>query len=210
MIFGEFKELEQINFKNIEKEKITVCVNGEELNQDLYPYEDFDHLNVTGSGHNPNGSLLIDLVDDEDSKEEVEIDYTKLATKINNYYGLKVIAPIVITLIVVLSMLFLSNKWIDQQVKIRTQQETINNLLKDNSDLKSQVDKYELELANQGAELDNCFVCGNDHIKITTSYSRYYIKCSKCGINTDWYDTKNELIQYWNSIGEDNVGDYNE
>ena len=58
MTYGEIKETEAY----INAEDVEVCVNGEEaIEEEYYPIE-LDHLQVVGTGHNADGTLLIDLV----------------------------------------------------------------------------------------------------------------------------------------------------
>lgn len=75
------------------------------------------------------------------------------------------------------------NKSIHQQVnQIKQQEETI----------------VQLE-ANQNAEykLDSCPMCGGNAVMKTINDS-FYIICEDCELQTDYFNTKGEIAEYWN------------
>lgn len=52
-------------------------------------------------------------------------------------------------------------------------------------------------LWNEGCILNLCPICDNK-VTIYPVNDRYYIKCNDCGLNTDYFDSINELEKYWN------------
>ena len=49
----------------------------------------------------------------------------------------------------------------------------------------------------QSIELDRCPMCLDD-VSINTSLNKFYIKCNGCGLSTGYFESKGELIEYWN------------
>lgn len=45
--------------------------------------------------------------------------------------------------------------------------------------------------------LNNCPLCGGE-AEIQLVIDNYYIECNNCGLHTDYFKSKDELIKYWN------------
>ncbi len=46
-------------------------------------------------------------------------------------------------------------------------------------------------------ELSPCYLCGGN-AKIQPVNERFYIECGGCDLRTDYFDSKFDLIRYWN------------
>lgn len=84
-----------------------------------------------------------------------------------------------------------------------------------NTKLQNELEATKLELSEKqkiledlGYEYDllNCPLCGYE-VDIKPVNNSFYIVCNKfdkgkegCGLRTDFYDSKNELIEIWNSM----------
>lgn len=60
------------------------------------------------------------------------------------------------------------------------------NLKRENSNLKT-----------DGIELNRCYLCGGK-VEIYPVNDSFYIKCEDCDLQTDYFDSKSDLIRYWN------------
>lgn len=59
-------------------------------------------------------------------------------------------------------------------------------------------DKYE------DYELGECPICGGEAELIPVG-SSYYIECSECKLETTYFDSKNEVVEYWNNASKTEV-----
>lgn len=67
-----------------------------------------------------------------------------------------------------------------------------NDVLKsENEVLKSE------ENSDESIELVPCYLCGSA-VKIQPVNEYSYIICTNCGLKTDFFDSRSELIRYWN------------
>lgn len=66
----------------------------------------------------------------------------------------------------------------------------INQLEHENSYLREIKMEEDIELAH-------CYLC-NGTVKINPVNESFYIECNNCKLRTDFFDSKNELILYWN------------
>lgn len=53
------------------------------------------------------------------------------------------------------------------------------------------------ENPDESIELVPCYLCGGV-VKIQPVNERFYIACTSCGLRTDFFKYKSELIRYWN------------
>ena len=52
-------------------------------------------------------------------------------------------------------------------------------------------------------ELKPCPFCGSENIRIMGN-SNFWCMCDQCGVETQTYDTEEELIEAWNARVEEN------
>lgn len=60
-----------------------------------------------------------------------------------------------------------------------------------NDALKSEINSY------KNVDLVPCYLCGGT-VKIRPVNDSFYIKCMDCGLTTNYFDSRSELIRYWN------------
>ena len=48
-------------------------------------------------------------------------------------------------------------------------------------------------------QLEICPLCDSNNISINPVNDSFYIKCKKCDLQTDYFASKNNLIEYWNN-----------
>ena len=213
MTFGEFKKENKYN-----KGNLIICVNGEE--RDEVQIGEFDDLEVIGSGHHPDGRVLVDLVDPEYDAEDVSYDkeeddvdneYEEIVNGFfNKYKLLKVIniAIFIVLLIVVFTSIFIGSKHketvngLNQEINRLTDYSTelnheINRLTAYSSEL-----EIEINLLKNNDIIKPCFACGSHNVDMYSFLNEYFIECNECEISTGHYSSKSDLIEYWNSIGK--------
>lgn len=70
----------------------------------------------------------------------------------------------------------------------------INQLKRENILLK---ETYSERCDEEKIELVPCYLC-NGVVKIQSVNDSFYIECEKCELRTDFYNSKRDLITYWN------------
>lgn len=67
---------------------------------------------------------------------------------------------------------------------------------------KTEIIKLELENEqlknNEDIELECCPLCGGNVVMQPVNDS-FYIECEECELHTDFFNSKNDLINYWNN-----------
>lgn len=53
------------------------------------------------------------------------------------------------------------------------------------------------ENSDESIELVPCYLCGSA-VKIQPVNEHFYIICTNCGLRTDFFGSRSELIRYWN------------
>lgn len=73
-------------------------------------------------------------------------------------------------------------------------------------ELKEQQEAY-TELQNEynylkfnGADVQNCPLCGSDEIGLGNITDDYYVICEECRMQSSWCETVQEAIEAWNSL----------
>lgn len=66
-------------------------------------------------------------------------------------------------------------------------------LKSENAKLKSEIEIIQ----SKDVELSKCYLCGSD-VQIFPVNEKFYIMCKRCGLKTDYFESKSKLIQYWN------------
>lgn len=51
-------------------------------------------------------------------------------------------------------------------------------------------------------KVNDCYFCGHEVLVYPVNNS-WYIECDNCNIRTGYYDSKIELIEYWNNAKEE-------
>lgn len=52
-------------------------------------------------------------------------------------------------------------------------------------------------LKDENVELTSCYLCG-DEVNICPVNESFYIECKRCELRTAFFDSKGDLINYWN------------
>lgn len=52
-------------------------------------------------------------------------------------------------------------------------------------------------LKTNGIKLNECYLCGGN-VDLYPVNDSFYIKCEDCDLQTDYFDSKSDLIRYWN------------
>lgn len=68
----------------------------------------------------------------------------------------------------------------------------------ENQELSRENEQLQQELnVNGNTEIHQCWLCGGI-ARILPVNDRFYIKCQNCELETDYFNSKIELIRYWN------------
>lgn len=73
--------------------------------------------------------------------------------------------------------------------ELREQQEAYAELQNENSYLKF-----------NGADVQNCPLCGSDEIGLGSGAHEYWVTCKECYMNGSWCETVEEAVNAWNSL----------
>ena len=105
---------------------------------------------------------------------------------------------IMITMIVITFVLLLCGAFKMHQLKHENtvlienniELEDENTILKDENTIlkENNIEEY---------ELTSCHLC-NGNVKIKPVNESFYIECEECKLRTDFFDSKSDLIKYWN------------
>ena len=75
-------------------------------------------------------------------------------------------------------------------------------------ELKEQQEAY-AELQNEnsylkfnGADVQNCPLCGSNEIGLGCGTHSYWVKCKECFMNSSWCETVEEAVNAWNSLNK--------
>lgn len=81
-------------------------------------------------------------------------------------------------------------------IKLNVQNETLK------GDINTLIFEVErLRQAEETQELAPCYLCGGN-AKIKPINDSFYIRCEDCDLQTDFFDSKSELVNYWNKNKE--------
>lgn len=61
----------------------------------------------------------------------------------------------------------------------------------------AQIAELQTKVGTGEVELNPCLLCGGQ-AKLNPINDSFYIECLGCELQTDYYDSKAELIEYWN------------
>ena len=114
----------------------------------------------------------------------------------------KIVIPILIVIILLLTVVHnTSTDKLESEISVANENiESLNEELEYYKSISSEDYK--------GYELLNCPLCGYEDVNLNPINESFYIECPEghsynndngCGLTTDYFDNKNELIEYWNT-----------
>lgn len=86
---------------------------------------------------------------------------------------------------------------VGKQTEIYQLEQNIEQLEWNIKQLEQNIEQLENTIRYEDVVLDNCPLCdGNAVVKPIND--SFYIKCENCDLETNFFDSKSELIKYWN------------